>query len=389
MDNDEAVRRCREGGTFLALDVPPGSEFGIDQNMWICAVNFKGIKMIPPGFHYIRWRNSQNKPSSVISGQNADRVSVVGENNSFLPLMGCFAFIKPSQIFVLRWDASIEDLVPLTEEESERYQQGVRRMEFDPFLAAFPFGDTFTAWKELTKHISDNTLDRNAPRSNKERQVQYLEDQALVQARLVQEWETFISNHANKEEGTPIENTQTAYMQDFRYESIPQRWIPHNESSCQGSDRTKYFMDKSYLLDHLINSKYGTWEELIGEFQFSFICFWLGESYESFEHWKQLMILFCNCDISISEHPEWWKEILQTIEKQMLIVPQDFFVDILSSKNFLEPSLKNLFSILDNYASELPLSSSYESLKSTIEQRFQRKFTPPSPFEFDSDDEDA
>jgi A1 cistron-splicing factor AAR2 len=56
MDKNLAKRLLVEGGTLIVLDVPIGTEFGIDIKSWNSGDNFKGIKMIPPGFHFIHYR---------------------------------------------------------------------------------------------------------------------------------------------------------------------------------------------------------------------------------------------------------------------------------------------------------------------------------------------
>lgn len=45
-----------EGAVLVLLDMPEGTEFGIDYNSWHVGPKFKGIKMIPPGFHFIFYR---------------------------------------------------------------------------------------------------------------------------------------------------------------------------------------------------------------------------------------------------------------------------------------------------------------------------------------------
>ena len=42
--------------SFLKLDVPPKTEIGIDVHSWNTGEKFMGIKMIPPGIHYVFWR---------------------------------------------------------------------------------------------------------------------------------------------------------------------------------------------------------------------------------------------------------------------------------------------------------------------------------------------
>ena len=56
MPNDQAIWLFETGSILVVLDMPVGSEFGIDCNSWETGHKFKGIKMIPPGFHYIHYR---------------------------------------------------------------------------------------------------------------------------------------------------------------------------------------------------------------------------------------------------------------------------------------------------------------------------------------------
>jgi A1 cistron-splicing factor AAR2 len=56
MEQDVARRLFDEGATFVFLDVPPGTEFGIDLNTWNVGEKFKGVKMIPPGLHFVYYR---------------------------------------------------------------------------------------------------------------------------------------------------------------------------------------------------------------------------------------------------------------------------------------------------------------------------------------------
>ena len=44
------------GATLCFFDVPKETEFGIDCNTWNVDYKFKGVKMIPPGIHFIFYR---------------------------------------------------------------------------------------------------------------------------------------------------------------------------------------------------------------------------------------------------------------------------------------------------------------------------------------------
>ena len=56
MDQELAKHLFVEGATVVLLDVPKGTDFGIDIKSWNTGENFKGVKMIPPGFHYVHYR---------------------------------------------------------------------------------------------------------------------------------------------------------------------------------------------------------------------------------------------------------------------------------------------------------------------------------------------
>ena len=58
MDQETAQVLFREGAIMVCLDVPEGTEFGIDYASWTVGPQFKGIKMIPPGIHFIYYRYS-------------------------------------------------------------------------------------------------------------------------------------------------------------------------------------------------------------------------------------------------------------------------------------------------------------------------------------------
>lgn len=56
MEQDVAQTLFTQGATLILLDVPVGTDIGIDIKSWNTEGNFKGIKMIPPGIHYVHYR---------------------------------------------------------------------------------------------------------------------------------------------------------------------------------------------------------------------------------------------------------------------------------------------------------------------------------------------
>jgi A1 cistron-splicing factor AAR2 len=56
MDQETANVLFNKGGFLLFLNAPENMEFGIDYNAWTTGPLFKGIKLIPPGLHFVYYR---------------------------------------------------------------------------------------------------------------------------------------------------------------------------------------------------------------------------------------------------------------------------------------------------------------------------------------------
>jgi len=102
--------------------------------------------------------------------------------------------------------------------------------------------------------------------------------------------------------------------------------------------------------------------DLVGELQFAFVCFLVGQSLEAFEHWKRLVGLLCSCDDAVSKRREVFDEFLSSLEAQLLEIPEDFLVDIVTSNNFVYHSLRSLFRTLQ--------------LSETVDDRLKSKARP-------------
>lgn len=53
MDQDIANALFEKGAILLFLDAPQNLEFGIDCYSWTTGPKFKGLKLIPPGMHFV------------------------------------------------------------------------------------------------------------------------------------------------------------------------------------------------------------------------------------------------------------------------------------------------------------------------------------------------
>ena len=140
MSNDEALRRVEHGGTIIIMDVPPGTEFGIDCTIFTVGEKFRGVKMVPPGLHL------------VLLGAAGNDVTRVAE----------FVRVAPADVHVRRWDPHTETFARGTghdPEQTARLQMGARRHDFDKATGAYP-ARAAEVWHRLTSHVTEDVLSR-------------------------------------------------------------------------------------------------------------------------------------------------------------------------------------------------------------------------------------
>ena len=137
LDPEVIERLYREGGFYILKDLPLRTEFGMDMKSWNTGDKFLGMKMIPPGVHYIYY-------------------NIVGKDGSVSPRRGFFLHFVSGDVTVHRYDPSTEEIVDdLTEEEKERYRSNLRNM--DGNLAAYPHG-SWKKWLSLSGRLTNDCL---------------------------------------------------------------------------------------------------------------------------------------------------------------------------------------------------------------------------------------
>ena len=99
----------QEGATLVVLGVPPGTEFGVDLNSWNTGEKFCGVKLIPPGLHFVYYS------------------SVHLATRTTAPRTGWFHTFGRGELVVKRWSPEGEEVVDNNEEEVERVKARVFR----------------------------------------------------------------------------------------------------------------------------------------------------------------------------------------------------------------------------------------------------------------------
>ncbi|XVF81878.1 hypothetical protein PTKIN_Ptkin15bG0191100 [Pterospermum kingtungense] len=268
MDAEKALELVKSGATLLLLDVPQYTLIGIDTQVFSAGPAFKGIKMIPPGVHFVFYSSSTR------------------DGKEFSPIIGFFIDAGHSQVVVHMWDKQEERLLKVSEEEEERYSQAVRNLEFDKHLGPYDLNQ-YADWKRLSNYITKSTIERLEPIGG-EITVTY---ESGMKSTHKSAMERALDEHLmNSKFSTPAEKPP---KRGCYYTPIP-RVI--KRKGIESEQLTSLNLDKAKLLETLLAKDYGGSEDsLLGELQFAFVAFLMGQSLEAFMQWKSLVSLLFGC----------------------------------------------------------------------------------------------
>merc|ERR550539_534063 len=292
LDSDTARSLFEVGANLFMLDVPMNTEIGVDMNSWNTGPNFKGIKMIPPGVHFVYW-------------------SAVSKEGQTAPRSGFFHNFRTKEVLVKKYNPEQETFEDVHDEETiHRLQSNLKNL--DRNLGAYPY-DSWKKWVSLSNKISIETIHRLEPTSGVIHSV----------TELIPQTHRTSNKDSDSQEGMSSMDTGDQTVKQLpkmecnpnakiRFTEIPPRF-PEGSTP---SDITKHSMDSSYQLEEYLSifkrlygdavsnsmSDRSQLDEALGELQYSFICFLVGQNYDAFEKWKQLLRMFCTSDEALAGH---------------------------------------------------------------------------------------
>lgn len=159
----------------------------------------------------------------------------------------------------------------------------------------------------------------------------------------------------------------------IRYTSIPKQKYPPGASPAEV---TKFNIDSSFQLETILKDRYSDNPSgVLGEVQFAFICFLIGQNYDSFEHWKWLVHIICTSDEALHTHTKLFIDFIGVLHFQIREIPEDFFVDIVSQNNFLTATLQEFFSNLEAQDVDATLRSRGLKFRQHLTEKFKWDFT--------------
>lgn len=358
MDPEVARGLFEEGATLVLLGVPEGTELGLDYKTWTLGPRFRGVKMIPPGLHFLHYCS----------------VSTNGGCGEISPKTGLFLSLKPRQVLVAHWNKSADDLeISQNSEEVERIRVNLK--ELDTYLGPYPY-DTLRKWVSLTDRLSQEVAVALQPLSGRvcafsdvvpELQLTHTKDRVQQNlSRNDQECQSM------KEGLDRLPRMKHREGTELRFSSIPEQAYPPGSTPAQ---ITQHSMDRSYTLNAILERHYKEKPlNVLGELQFAFVCFLVGNVYEAFEHWKSLLALLCRSEEAMKDRKELYLGLITVLYHQLGEVPPDFFVDIVSQNNFLTSTLQDFFQFASSPGVDSTLRKRAEKFKVHLTKKFRWDF---------------
>lgn len=314
----EVARQLFEQGAFLIIaGVPEKTEFGIDLSSYSVGEKFRGVKMIPPGPHFV-YTASQGS-----YGDTSSRI-------------GFMHYFKSQEIVIREWDNEKEELRIRTkgnkDEEITRIRMNLR--ELDSFLAPYDYS-SIAKWNNLTNKLTETTINRCLPECG------------LIRPSV--EFESFSNDERPKGNPTTAQRINTLINDEEellpklkivsetapRFTQLPDMYpknlTPHEISLAH--------MDSVLAVNQLL-SHFQNYNHLLDEIQFSFVSFLAGYSTDSLAHWRRILGILSNSESSVKNNKKLYEEYLCILQYQLPELPEELMEP--TPRNTVYKDIRNL-----------------------------------------------
>lgn len=379
MDPERANFLFESGAIFVLLNVPPDTEFGIDYNCWRTGPNFKGVKMIPPGWHFVYY-SAANK--------NGD----VGSRNGF------FYNFKKKEVVAKKWNPKSESIEENAFDDDQIRNFELNKKEMDRFLGPYPF-DEYKRWISLTNHFNDEFINELLPESkivSSESSLMGKRFESKGKAKGdVQE--LFKVPKSLEEAESRIPDMEEIPGTALRFTQMPIESFP---AGASGVEITRHSLDTSFRLEKFIenqrcriplNTAQNEFTTVLCELQFSFVCFLVGHSLSAFEQWKRIFYLLTNAEAALTQYSNLYLNFVQALYFQMKEMPENLFGDELlieTRDNFLTVNLHNFFDNVESSTDQQSVQISSQTFLSRLREKCKDfKNYLQQKFDFDFEEE--
>lgn len=295
VDPEQALHALKSGATILLLDVPTGTIVGVDQQAFTVGKKFLGVKMVPPGVHFVSTTSCDS-------------------HGGFAPVVGFFLTLGAGDVAIRRWDSCEEILCSMSIDDEVRYQQGVNRLDFDHGLAPYDHA-SWKQWRGLSKYITKEALEGLMPITGfisimQEDHKMALTGQTPAEVKLLEQLA----------EGKPSGQQTEYHKEQIKVHNCFYAELPDLRASrgLVGSELTAIYLDKSTVLAETLRASYSNDDKkLLAEVQFSFLSFVLCQSLQGLNQWKAILQLMLGCEEAFLTRTDLYLKFVKCVRLQL------------------------------------------------------------------------
>lgn len=346
LNQEVAKRLFEEGAVLIITGIPLGTEFGIDLSSYEIGERFRGIKMIPPGPHYIYCASR-------------------GPYGDIAPRVGFLHYFKSKEILVKEWNNEDEELTERRTSDPELEKSRIREnlKDLDRFLGAYDLTN-FGNWRNLTDSITEEGVKKCIPdcgviRTNIElmscpdsERPRGTPSTSKLSSKFVVSEDELLPNLK------PIPGTAPKFTQ------LPER-IP---KGIQPSDISKHYMDCIEAIDKLMENFQNS-NDLIEEIQIAFILFLVGNSIEALLHWRKILNILSNSEEAVIKYKLFYMKYLEVLVYQIPRLPEELMEQ--TDNNTVYKDIRSL--LLNSTLGGLSVNA--EKLMKKLNKTLKWKFT--------------
>ncbi|KAI9723125.1 MAG: hypothetical protein M1828_004373 [Chrysothrix sp. TS-e1954] len=284
---------------IILLDLPPTIFCGIDLLSFTTNRKFKGIRNLPPGWHFL----------------------FTGATSDLSVRHGYWFYVNDDEedhphMSIMRWDTGREELKPeTTQNELHRWRANlgsIWRQGLTPYRQTAtgnsdgPTSDPSLVeekadWGQLTYGISRHLQSR----------ILGSEESGC--------WSLTSASCASEDEdhipGLSLEHIVEYKEKTLRFLSIDLKrtW----REGAVGRERTEAAQDRSWALERLTSNQCEHVSDIIGELNFAFLMVLTLNNYSCMEQWKRLLTLVTTCSQAVVKQPTFFTQFLDCLKKQL------------------------------------------------------------------------
>ena len=273
----------------LILDLPPSALAGIDLLSFTTTQRFRGVKDLPPGWHFV----------------------FTGTSTAFSIRHGIWFHVQDQhQLTITTWHQQHEQLSVVTDEaERLRWRANIGQVwekGLTPYRQSSALEDEAQNlsgdWPQLTGYISESLLRRITQGDS--------DSLGLTSASSAAQDLDDIPGLSSSESKTHPEKELHFLPIDLK-----RTW----RADATGRERTDAALDRSWALSSLfteLGDKEGN--EIIGELQFCWLVLITLNNFSCLEQWKRILTLIFTCKTAVVTHPDLFIRAIATLRLQLM-----------------------------------------------------------------------